>query len=97
MASNSYSVMFEASDTPHPEAVLAMYDPASPMIVCHRAHKILVGADGVPRPYREWFRAVTAPDTSPALVATGCGGVLYFPESLHADVCRKELFLELVE
>jgi len=47
-------------------------------------------SDGTIAPYREWRRA-SADEQSP-VIATGMGGVLYPPRSLHADVTNAALF-----
>lgn len=74
-------------------------------VQAHRAHRVTYKADGTLRSYEDWDldigrgtaginifgRAHAGAD----IFATGVGGVLYPPGSLHADAVRSELFSEL--
>ena len=65
-------------------------------IVAHRVHRITLDAEGNPLPYREWLiDDLDSRNPSPLNFATGVGGVLYPPDSFHADVMRADIFLEL--
>ena len=45
--------------------------------------------------YRTWEKAVDADAPSHLIMATGVGGVLYFPGCFHSDIEKEELFMEL--
>jgi hypothetical protein len=55
-------------------------------IRAHRAHRIRLDARGRPKPYVEWEFDTSAGPASVTTFATGVGGVLYPPGSLHDDV-----------
>lgn len=55
-------------------------------IRAHRAHRIRLDARGRPKPYMEWEFDTAAGPASILTFATGVGGVLYPPGSLHDDV-----------
>lgn len=63
--------------------------------VCHRAHRIAVDAQGNWRPYPTWALASREPGVSTGFFATGVGGVLYPPNSLHPMCCDEDVFLKL--
>lgn len=70
----------------HPNAISAI-----------RVHKIVV-REGKVAPYNDWikdYRAKDAYTPSLSLFATGCGGVLYPPNSLHKDVLDASLIKRL--
>lgn len=69
-------------------------DPQS--IMCYRAHEILLDEKGALKKYTDW-RHYAPGFTGPShrLFATGVGGVLYPPGSLHGNVLDKELFSRL--
>lgn len=52
----------------------------------HRAHRIRLDTRGRPLPYIEWEFDTSAGPAAPLTFATGVGGVLYPPHSLHPDV-----------
>ncbi|MFG6079470.1 glycosyltransferase family 2 protein [Paracoccus litorisediminis] len=64
-------------------------------VVCHRAHRVTLGADGMPRSYGDWQRNIAAPDASALIFPTGVGGVLYAPGVFHPDVTNAALFQQL--
>ena len=64
-------------------------------VVCHRAHRVTLGADGMPRSYGDWQRNIAAPDASALIFPTGVGGVLYAPGVFHPDVTNAALFQHL--
>jgi hypothetical protein len=49
------------------------------VVVCHRAHRITVNAQGHFRPYQQWLQDVFETEKSTSLFPTGMGGVLYPP------------------
>jgi hypothetical protein len=78
-------------------ALVDGHDPRDPCVVCRRAHRIEFGADQF-EPYLAW--ELNADDglggrASVDLLAVGAGGVLYPPGTLHADVTRADLFMQL--
>lgn len=74
-------------------------------IQAHRAHRITYDGEGAMRSYEKWDldigRAIAAgnlfgcPSAGSDIFATGVGGVLYPPGSLHADTVNADLFLRL--
>ena len=62
-------------------------------IVCHTARVIAMDDGGMPKPYRQWPRAVTGEENR--LLPTGFGGVLYPPGSLSPEVTDRALFQQL--
>lgn len=64
-------------------------------VLCHRAHRICVGPDHLPLPYRNWEIGTRCRKPSPLIFPTGNGGVLYPPGALHPDVADVELFRRL--
>jgi len=69
-----------------------------PAIVCHRAHRPIVGRDGTLPPYSQWERDVqdgAARRASGGIIPTGVGGILYPPESLDPLVADSALAARL--
>ena len=65
------------------EELLAASHTFPDSICCHRAHQILLDADGLPQPYHQWLQKLDKTAQGPLIFATGMGGVLYPPHSLH--------------
>lgn len=65
------------------------------VVVCHRAHVISLGGDGLPNHYLNWHWAVRCPQISHLVFPTGVGGVMYPPGVFHSDVLRSEIFMNL--
>lgn len=76
------------------EDSVAAVDPSRPEVICHRARRILLQADGQPVPYVEWESNI-GPAVGPLVFSTGVSGVLYPPGVFHPDTCKAELFREL--
>ena len=64
------------------------------VIVCHRMHKITI-KEGLPRPYNVWKHEIIDSSPDPLNFPTGCGGVLYPPQSLYKDVYKPEIFSQI--
>lgn len=64
-------------------------------VTCHRAHRITLTAEGLPRPYAEWDYSLSAPARGPLIFPTGVSGVLYPAGCLHPDTTRDDLFMDL--
>ena len=64
-------------------------------VIGHRGHKIRLGVDGKPLPYKQWLKNTTQPKPSYRNFLTGCGGILYPPHSLYKDVGDAALFQKL--
>lgn len=64
-------------------------------IICHRAHKILLDSGGNVKPYSDWPKEIASTAAAYSHLFTGCGGVLYPPGSLHADVLKQDTFMTL--
>ena len=60
-------------------------------IACHRIHRIVLGADGVPERYRLWDHDCAARDASPLNFPTGVGGALLRLERFDPRVLDVEL------
>lgn len=63
-------------------------------ICCHRGHLIKFNKSKI-YPYDSWKKNVFKPKPSHNIMATGVGGVLYFPNCFHKDITNKELFMKL--
>ncbi|KEO58899.1 hypothetical protein DT23_15925 [Thioclava indica] len=77
------------------EELVNTYRKTGDPVICQRAHKIRLGADGLPRPYLEWRRRVEAHQRGPLIFPTGVTGVLYDPRIFHEDIARRDLIAEL--
>ena len=56
-------------------------DPSG--VICHRAHRIQLGADKLPAAYNQWEFETLRTDSSALNFQTGGAGALYPPNSLH--------------
>lgn len=67
------------------------------MIHCNRGNRIEFNAEtGLPEPYNQWgLNFLNHEESGKDVLMTGVGGVLYPPHSLHSDVCREDLFMNL--
>ena len=61
-------------------------------VLAYRAHRIAWNADGTIAPYDTWTPAGEGDDH---VLATGVGGILYPPHSLHADTTDAAVFMKL--
>jgi hypothetical protein len=73
---------------------LVAHERAGREVLCHRAHRIRMGADGLPLPYERWEFNTRDSEPSSLIFPTGHGGVLYPPGTLHPDVVNVALFTE---
>lgn len=64
-------------------------------IIGHRGHKIRLDASGLPLPYKTWEQSSHFSEPTHQVMLTGCGGILYPPNTLHSDVTNIELFSSL--
>ena len=64
-------------------------------VICHRAHQICLGKNGLPLPYMKWEAETECLEASPLIFQTGGGGALYPPGIFHPDVQRTDLFAKL--
>ncbi len=69
--------------------------PGEREAICHRAHRIELGRDGVPLPYDRWDVNLRKPEASWRVFPTGVGGVLFPPGIFHADVLNRDLYASL--
>lgn len=79
------------------EELIKSYKKHPTAISAIRVHKIVTGGGRI-APYKDWIKGYQEPDAyTPqlSLFATGCGGVLYPPNSLHADVLDAFLLKKL--
>ncbi|MBF4468083.1 MAG: glycosyltransferase [Methanobrevibacter arboriphilus] len=74
------------------EKIYNEYDEKT--IVCHRAHFVNFD-DSKFKKYKDWDRNIENKNASFLNFATGVGGVLYPPKSLHPDVLNEDLFIKL--
>ena len=65
------------------------------VIICHRAHQVLLNEQGGVAPYKFWLRGVGSEKPSFLYFFTGVGGVLYPPGSLHEAVLDRDVFLRI--
>jgi|GEM_PF-1070869 len=72
--------------------LVAGYDPSRKDIPAQRVHRIVTDSAGEPVPYMKWEFDVKAGPAHARNVATGVGGVLYPPGSLHPDVMLESAF-----
>jgi hypothetical protein len=77
------------------EQLIATYDPQAREVLATRVHRIVLDADGLPAPYLEWIFNIDPGPAHPLNMATGVGGVLYPPGSLHAEVFDRDAFMKL--
>ena len=82
---------------PHWLAELVAAYSDSSIILCHRAHQILLRPDGLPERYSAWTKGIKKEEPSTTIFATGVGGVLYPPASLHRDVLDREAFMKICQ
>jgi hypothetical protein len=78
------------------EKLVVNWSAASPVIKCHRAHRIPMATHGTLPPYTAWeWDVQDEPSRKPStdLVGLGVGGVLYYPGCLHPEVMSHERFL----
>lgn len=61
-------------------------------IVGNRAHKV-VYKKGKMSPYKKWEKEVK--ENSGNVFLTGCGAILYPPDTLHADVTNSDIFMSI--
>jgi hypothetical protein len=64
-------------------------------VVCHRAHRIALMADGRPDLYENWDKNTGDTTISALTFPTGVMGVLYPQGVFHEDVAKRELFQAL--
>lgn len=65
-------------------------------VFAHRAHHITFDAQGKILPYSQWVQhSHNTIQESFLNFATGVGGILYPPSSLHADVLREDVFMRI--
>ena len=62
------------------------------VVLCQRAHRIVLGSDGLPEAYLNWRWAIRYPLLSPLVFPTGVEGVMYPPGVFHRDVLRDDVF-----
>jgi hypothetical protein len=75
------------------EELIEGIQTAKNVVVCHRAHEILLNAEGDFRQYDEWSLDVRRRETSNRLFPTGVGGILYPPGILaHSTEDRETAF-----
>lgn len=77
--------------------LLAGLRPSAREIVGHRGHRITLTPEKDIRPYAQWdWRVGTEPsEYQDRVVLTGCGGILYPPNSLHTEVFNERAYIEL--
>jgi hypothetical protein len=64
-------------------------------IVSNRVHKMKFNKDKTLKPYRKWKHNISKENPSHLLFATGVGGVLYPPNSLHPEIFNIEVFKKI--
>ncbi len=61
----------------------------------HRGHRLRLGADNMPLPYKKWQHRISGGKPSFYNFLTGAGGILYPPHSLAPDAVNTDLFQAL--
>jgi hypothetical protein len=64
-------------------------------VVANRVHEMKFNTSKNPKPYRKWKHNVSSTAPSHLLFATGVGGVLYPPNSLHTEIFNIEVFKKI--
>ncbi|MCZ4058151.1 FkbM family methyltransferase [Pantoea sp. LMR881] len=78
------------------EKLITAWDGDYKTVVAHRAHKILLGKDSMPIPYKKWnWQYTNASDISGMNFPTSGAGTLYPPHCFHHDVINENIFAEL--
>jgi hypothetical protein len=77
------------------EELVVAVRPGERQVICHRAHRIEVGSDGLPLPYDRWTFDLKAPEVSRRVFPTGVGGVLFPPGIFHPDALDRALYRTL--
>lgn len=77
------------------QSLVQSYSPAERHIPSGRVHRIVTDKDGAPAAYGAWRHEIQDDTPSPLNFATGVGGSLFPPRSLHPDAVRSDLFLRL--
>ena len=69
------------------------YNPKLQEVIGHRGHQITFNEDKSTKSYIKWRWCIGSEISGPDIFLTGCGGILYPPNSLHKDVIDSELFM----
>lgn len=77
------------------EQLVRAWTPYSREVICHRAHRIRVDAQGAPLPYLSWELELRAESVHTENFMTGVGGVLYPPGCFATEVTDEALFQRL--
>jgi protein O-GlcNAc transferase len=77
------------------EELLYNYDGDEKLVLCHRAHNVTLGSNGLPRNYSDWQQNTNKHDCSELIFPTGGAGALYTPGVFHADVQNIDLIQKL--
>ena len=79
------------------ENLVKMHTKYPKAVIAGRVHKMCLDENGVLLPYRKWGWEADASQSEPSFsyIATGCGGVLYPPNSLASDMLNIELIQKL--
>lgn len=63
-------------------------------VIAHRVHRIALVQDRIGT-YREWQQCIPDQEVAASNFATGIGGILYPPGSLHPEVTNRQKFMHL--
>lgn len=74
------------------EELVLSYNGNNLEVICHRAHKIRLGDDKLPLPYKDWEIETHQQDVSSLNFPTCGGGALYPPGVFYSDVLRIDVF-----
>jgi len=64
-------------------------------VVCHRAHRIQLGKDGLALPYSQWDHEIESSPVSTLIFPTSGGGVLYMPNIFKNEVTNAKVFQDI--
>lgn len=77
------------------EELVEAHSRTQAQVICHRADRMVLGADGGPVAYDDWERPMRMAGQSPLVLATGVLGVLYGPDAFYPDVTDETLYRSL--
>lgn len=77
------------------DTLINAWDGKMNTVVAHRVHRITLNNTGLLEQYQDWHFDINEQAQNALNIATGVGGVLYPPASLHPSVVNAETFMTL--
>lgn len=75
------------------EGLMKAHEKNPDTVCCHRSHLITKNKNGKLKPYDHWEHNAYTEKPSLYLIATGVGGVLYFPGCFDDEVFNEDVFM----